>query len=208
MHLLKQSTAASVLVGPVLDSTGAAYTGMAIGDFNITKNGTTAALAAAASVVHDHNGHYLLSLTTGNTDTLGRLAISCNKATYAMPAKSLEVLPAATFDAIVTNAAGGVTRGSLVQNAALAEATINLSRLFGWHGAQFFVALLGTNGVNPEQFVGDLQGVLATSAPAGKVRSDRSGLSSLSGVTATSAPVKRPSGLSARTAIRAAGPVE
>ena len=41
MHLLKQSTAASILVGPVLDSSGAAYTGMAIGDFNITKNGTS-----------------------------------------------------------------------------------------------------------------------------------------------------------------------
>ena len=47
MHVLKQSTAASVLVGPVLDSTGAAYTGAVIGDFNLTKNGISAAVAAA-----------------------------------------------------------------------------------------------------------------------------------------------------------------
>ncbi len=107
MHILKQSTAASVLVGPVLDSTGAAYTGAAIGDFNLTKNGTSAAMASAATATHDHNGHYVIAMTTGNTDTLGRATITCNKATYAMALRAFEVLTATTFDAIVTNAAGG-----------------------------------------------------------------------------------------------------
>lgn len=106
MLLLKQSTAATVLVGPVLDSAGAAYTGMAIGDFNITKNGTTAAMASAATATHSHNGNYLILFTTGNTDTLGRLAVSCNKSTYAMSVFQYEVLTATTFDGIVTNAAG------------------------------------------------------------------------------------------------------
>lgn len=103
MHCLKQSTAASVIVGPVLDSTGAAYTGALIGDFNLTKNGTSAALAAAATATHDHNGHYIIALTTGNTDTLGRMAITCNKATYAMSMGRFEVLTAAVFDVLVTN---------------------------------------------------------------------------------------------------------
>lgn len=105
MQLLKQSTAATVLIGPVLDSTGAAYTSAVIGDFNITKNGTTAAMAATATVTHDHNGMYLLEFTTGNTDTLGRLTVSCNKATYAMAARHFSVLTATTFDALITNAA-------------------------------------------------------------------------------------------------------
>lgn len=105
MQLLKQSTAATVLVGPVLDSTGAAYASAVIGDFNITKNGTTAAMASAATATHSHNGMYLILFTTGNTDTLGRLDISCNKATYAMGVRTFEVLTASTFDAIVTNAA-------------------------------------------------------------------------------------------------------
>lgn len=105
MQLLKQSTAATVLVGPVLDSTGAAYTSAVIGDFNITKNGTTAAMASAATATHSHNGMYLILFTTGNTDTLGRLDISCNKSTYAMGVRTFEVLTASTFDAIVTNAA-------------------------------------------------------------------------------------------------------
>ncbi len=104
-HLLKQSTAVTVLVGPVLDSAGAAYTGMAIGDFNITKNGTTAAMAASATATHSHNGMYLIAMTTGNTDTLNALEISCNKATYAMSVFNYTVLTASTYDALITNAA-------------------------------------------------------------------------------------------------------
>jgi hypothetical protein len=103
MQFLKQSTAATVEVGPVLDADGNAYTSAVIGDFNITKNGATAALAAAATATHSHNGTYLVALTTGNTDTLGRLSISMNKATYGMTIFRYEVLAANQFDAIVTN---------------------------------------------------------------------------------------------------------
>jgi hypothetical protein len=45
-------------------------------------------MAAAATLTHDHNGHYILVFTTGNTDTLGRLDVTCNKSTYAMPPKA------------------------------------------------------------------------------------------------------------------------
>jgi hypothetical protein len=103
MQFLKQSTAATVEVGPVLDADGNAYTSAVIGDFNITKNGTTAALASPATATHSHNGTYLVALTTGNTDTLGRLSISMNKATYGMTIFRYEVLAANQFDAIVTN---------------------------------------------------------------------------------------------------------
>lgn len=103
MQPLKQSTAATRLIGPVLDSVGVAYTGAVIGDFNITKNGTTAAMASAASATHSHEGHYLLAFTTGNTDTLGELSVSCNKSTYAMPVSRWTVLTSGMFDALVTN---------------------------------------------------------------------------------------------------------
>jgi hypothetical protein len=145
MQLLKQSTAVSVLVGPVLDSAGAAYTGMVIGDFNITKNGTSAAMAAAATATHDHNGHYVIALTTGNTDTLGQLSISCNKATYAMPAKSFSVLPAATFDALITNAAGAAN-GLLVagSNAATTFASFTVSAAMTIEGGLAILKPAGT----------------------------------------------------------------
>lgn len=133
MHLLKQSTAASVLVGPVLDSTGAVITAAVIGDFNITKNGTSAAMASAATATHDHNGMYIIALTTGNTDTLGRLVISYNGTAHAgvMAAKSLEILSAATFDAIITNAAGTANGLPLSLASAKVTAVLNATDVTG-----------------------------------------------------------------------------
>lgn len=111
MQVLKQSTTATILVGPVLDEDGVAYTGAVIGDFQATKNGVTAALASAATATHSHNGMYLIELTTGNTDTLGRLDISLNKSTYGMTNHRYEVLSANQFDALVTN--GSVTPAAI-----------------------------------------------------------------------------------------------
>lgn len=112
MHWAKQSTAVSYVVGPILDSAGAEYTGAVIGDLSLSKNGgTLTALASAATLTHVANGQYTLALTTGNTDTLGTARILCNKSTYQMPTLELMVLPATVYDALTTNAttaAGGL----------------------------------------------------------------------------------------------------
>ena len=113
---LKQSTAFTEIVGPILDSAGAEYTGAVIGDLSISKNGTEAAMAAAATLTHVSNGYYTLVGTTGNADTLGRVTIRCNKSTYQMPPHHYVVLPATVFDALVTNAAGGAN-GLLLSDA-------------------------------------------------------------------------------------------
>ena len=98
----KQSTAATLIVGPILDSTGAEYTSAVIGDLSISKNGgTLTALAAAATLTHIANGQYTLVMTTGNLDTLGRAQITCNKSTYQMPTVGLLVVPAMVFDSLV-----------------------------------------------------------------------------------------------------------
>jgi hypothetical protein len=98
----KQSTAATLIVGPILDSTGAEYASAAIGDLSISKNGgTLTALAAAATLTVIANGQYTLVMTTGNLDTLGRLQITCNKSTYQMPPVGLVVVPAMVFDSMV-----------------------------------------------------------------------------------------------------------
>ena len=98
----KQSTAATLIVGPILDSTGAEYTSAVIGDLSISKNGgTLTALAAAATLTHIANGQYTLVMTTGNLDTLGRLQITCNKSTYQMPPIGLNIVPAMVFDSMV-----------------------------------------------------------------------------------------------------------
>jgi hypothetical protein len=104
VQLYKQSTAASLIVGPILDSTGVEYTGAVIGDISLSKNGgTLTALASAATLTHIANGQYTLALTTGNTDTLGRGELFCNKSTYQMPPVRIQILASGAFDILVTN---------------------------------------------------------------------------------------------------------
>jgi len=98
----KQNTAATLIVGPILDSTGAEFTTAVISDLSISKNGgTLTALASAATLTHIANGQYTLVMTTGNLDTLGRAQITCNKSTYQMPPIGLNIVPAMVFDSMV-----------------------------------------------------------------------------------------------------------
>jgi len=98
----KQSTALTLIAGPILDSAGAEYTSAVIGDLSISKNGgTLTALAAAATLTHISNGQYTLVLTTGNTDTLGTIQNTCNKSTYQMRTLERQIVPANVYDAVV-----------------------------------------------------------------------------------------------------------
>ena len=100
---LKQSTSAVVLVGPVLDASGVAVTTAVIGDFTLTKNGTSAAMSGN-TISHSHNGHYAITLTSGNTDTIGRLTISVNNTAQAMPVFRWDICQPTVYDALFTNA--------------------------------------------------------------------------------------------------------
>jgi hypothetical protein len=107
---LKQSTSAVVIVGQVLDASGNPVTTAVIGDFTLTKNGTSATMSGN-TISHSHNGHYAITLTTANTDTVGRLAITVNNASYAMAAFRWDVCQPTVFDALfanATNATGGL----------------------------------------------------------------------------------------------------
>ncbi len=108
MQFLKQSTAATTVIGPVLDSTGAEFTTAVIADLTLTKNGTSAVMSGN-TFSHLSNGHYVLALTTTNTNTLGRLEVHCNKAGYQFPPVHFSVLPATVFVALQTevNLTGG-----------------------------------------------------------------------------------------------------
>jgi hypothetical protein len=110
MQLLKQSTTTTIYVGPVLDAAGNPVTTAAVGDFRLVKNGAAATLSGA-TVAHDANGHYTIALTTGNTDTLGRLTIAIGNTAWAMSTHRYSVLPSSVFDALIANAtnnAGGL----------------------------------------------------------------------------------------------------
>jgi hypothetical protein len=100
---LKQSTSAVVLVGPVLDASGVAVTTAVIGDFTLSKNGTSTAMSGN-TISHSHNGHYAITLTSGNTDTIGRLTISVNNTAQAMPVFRWDICQPTVYDALFTNA--------------------------------------------------------------------------------------------------------
>jgi hypothetical protein len=133
----KQSVAVTVVVGPVLDSTGAEYASAVIGDMSISKNGgTLTAMASAATLTYIANGMYTLVTRTTDMDTLGRCQITCNKSTYQMPKQEFMVLPATVFDALVTNATnttGGLpaATGAIAGLAGTIATTTNITAATG-----------------------------------------------------------------------------
>jgi len=103
----KKDTARTFLVGPILDSAGVAKTDEVVASIKVTKNGTVGAVDAQDTLTHNHTGHYVFVSDGGDFDTLGEVEFSLNSGTNAMAPVKFQVLPATTYDAIVTNAAGG-----------------------------------------------------------------------------------------------------
>lgn len=99
--ILKQSTAATVVVGPVLDSAGAAVTTAVTANFSLSKNGTVNALTSE-TVTHSTNGYYTIALTSSNTDTLGRVEIIVNDSAMSMATHRYNVIVAASYDLLVS----------------------------------------------------------------------------------------------------------
>ena len=98
----KLSTAITVPIGPVLDSTGAEYTSAVVGDFKIAKNnGSAAALNGSATLTHKATGHYELALTSSDISAVGQATVQLNKTTYVCPQLVLIVLPAVVYDSLI-----------------------------------------------------------------------------------------------------------
>lgn len=84
MRYLKQSTAATIVLGPFVDSTdgSSAETALTISqaDVRLSKNGAAFAQVGESSAAsHMENGYYSKALNTTDTGTLGRLTICVNE---------------------------------------------------------------------------------------------------------------------------------
>lgn len=103
---LKQSTAATIKLGPFLDSVDGvtAETGLTISqsDIRLSKNGGDIAQTNnAAGATHDELGYYDVPLDTTDTGTLGRLRVAVSE-TGALPVwMDFIVVPANTYDTLV-----------------------------------------------------------------------------------------------------------
>lgn len=100
---LKQSTAATIVIGPFVDSTDGvtAETGLTISqaDVRLSKNaGAFAQVNESTSASHMENGLYSKALNTTDTNTLGHLTVHVNES-GALPVRhEYAVVPANIYD--------------------------------------------------------------------------------------------------------------
>lgn len=113
MDLLKQSTAATIKMGPFLDDADGktAETGLTISqaDIRLSKNGGDFAQTNnAAGATHDESGYYDVPLDTTDTSTLGRLRVAISEAGALPVWQDFLVVPGAVYDALVSGTGNGV----------------------------------------------------------------------------------------------------
>ena len=102
MLLAKLSTAKTVIFGPVLDSTGAAFTTEVVASVVISKNGAaSAALDGSATLTHSAVGVYRLALTANDISSVGECTVFLSNGTYAATPVRINVLPAKVYDSLV-----------------------------------------------------------------------------------------------------------
>ncbi len=112
MNYLKQSTAATIKLGPFVDDTDGktAETGLTISQADVRLSKAGGAFAQkndATGATHDENGYYGVPLDATDTGTVGRLDIGI-AISGALPVwASFFVVPAAVFNAL-TGGAGGM----------------------------------------------------------------------------------------------------
>lgn len=103
---LKQSTAVTIVVGPFVDTAGAAVTAPTIASIDITaykNDGTAVTITPAASgtsndMVHVDDGYYSLELTTTDTGTAGYLRMSFQISGALIFHEDFNILPANIYD--------------------------------------------------------------------------------------------------------------
>lgn len=126
--IAKQSTARTVIVGPILDADGVAVTDAVVGDLKISKNGgAPGALNGSATLTHRNTGHYSLALTTSDTDTVGQAEIVIDDTTNAMPVKAITIVEEVIYDALFAasaNAYAGSAGSSTLGSGAIAASSI------------------------------------------------------------------------------------
>ncbi len=153
MSVIRQSTARTILVGPVLDADGAAKTDEVVANIRVTKNGTVGSAHGSTTLTHDHAGKYKLAMNAGDSDTVGVLEISLTSGTNDMPVRAINVVEEAVFDAMyaasavgpntVTPDASGVAAGLHVTTDALIDRNADLGEsrrgFHTWQGNTFYV---------------------------------------------------------------------
>jgi hypothetical protein len=117
--ILKQSTAATLLIGPFVDSTDGATpeTALTIAntDIRLSKNGANIAAKNSGGGTHDENGMYTITLDTTDTNTVGLLQLSVKVAGALSVWHQYQVIEEAIYDALFAAAATGLLPANVTQ---------------------------------------------------------------------------------------------
>jgi hypothetical protein len=154
MNLLKQSTAATIKLGPFIDDGDgkSAETGLTISqaDIRLSKNGGDFAQTNnAAGATHDEFGYYDIPLDTTDTNTLGRLRVAVSESGALPVWQDFLVVTANVYDTlcstdtfdvnVATIATDAITAAALkadavteIQNGLALEATLTAIKGAGW----------------------------------------------------------------------------
>lgn len=122
MNILKQSTAATIKLGPFVDDTDGktAETALTIGqaDIRLSKNGGDIAQTNnATGATHDELGYYDIPLDTTDTGTLGRLRVLVSKAGALPVWQDFLIVTANVFDTFCSTGSLNVNAASLSTDA-------------------------------------------------------------------------------------------
>jgi len=107
MQFLKQNIAATIKLGPFVNSTDGVTPETALtisqADIRLSKNGGDFAQTNnVAGATHDENGYYDVPLDTTDTNTLGRLIVAVNESGALPVWQELTVLVANVFDSLIS----------------------------------------------------------------------------------------------------------
>lgn len=111
MLYLRQSTASqSVLIGPFVDTDGAAVTGLTIdaADIRLSKNGANIVGKNSGGGTHDELGMYAITLDATDTDTVGRLQLTVAETGALIVYHEFQVLEEAIFDGLFADSAARI----------------------------------------------------------------------------------------------------
>ena len=150
MTAIRQSTARTVLVGPILDADGVAKTDEVVANIRMTKNGTVGSADGSTTLTHNHAGKYKLAMAVDDPDTVGLLEVSLDSGTNDMSVVRFNVVVEAVWDAMYAASAAGplqsATAGRKLAVSANGEGSADLTFI---HGS----ALTETSGQLAARFV-------------------------------------------------------
>ena len=169
MNILKQSTAATIKLGPFIDDTDGktAETGLTIAqaDIRLSKNGGNFAQTNnTAGATHDENGYYDIPLNATDTGTLGRLRVAVSKSGALPVWQDFLVVTANVYDTLCSTDSLDVTVTALA-NDVIKAASFDESTAFPLKSADTGltqVARVGADGDTLETLSNEIAAKMAT----------------------------------------------